>query len=172
MLPPQVSTGASRHYNAELRRPVEWTARHGNAAVTRWRTQQDSPHHDGAHCILIKCSRHRGKAILPCNVPELQPYLLIRSFQQVCSAIRHKLHLNHTVCSFLATAFGIAPASGLSNRENRCALLTVVTSSHWIIFREKSAPTVDLYVSENTLSTKRLMIEVLPHAALPTTMIL
>ena len=84
---------------------------------------------------------------------------------------------------------------------------TVVRSSHCTIFREKSAPTVDLYlrtrpefsgddrygqcghglerqqgggagdrrgahVSEKTLLTKRLMMEVLPHAALPTTMIL
>eukprot|EP01048_Picozoa_sp_COSAG05_P017324 COSAG05_NODE_2345_length_3199_cov_1.827419_2_plen_75_part_00 len=38
--------------------------------------------------------------------------------------------------------------------------------------REKSAPTVDLYVSENILFTKRLIIEVLPQPALPTTMIL
>ena len=84
---------------------------------------------------------------------------------------------------------------------------TVVRSSHCTIFREKSAPTVDLYlrsrqntqvddrygqcghglerqqgggagdrrgahVSEKTLLTKRLMMDVLPHAALPTTMIL
>ena len=38
--------------------------------------------------------------------------------------------------------------------------------------REKSAPTVDLYVSENTLSTNLLMIDVLPQPALPTTIIL
>ncbi len=155
------------------RRSVEWTAGHCNTAVTRWEsaTGLTTPRRRPLHSYKMLSSPRRSGPALQC--PKAAAVSAVScSPRGSLSRKSNKQHSNHTVCSFLATALRIALASELSNRENRCALLTVVTSSHWIIFREKSAPTVDLYVSENTLSTKRLMIEVLPHAALPTTMIL